>query len=378
MHHLDLDSIISPCYVIDRTAIEANLQLINRVRSQTGARVLLALKGFALWRLFGLIGKYLDGTAASSLYEAQLAKEHFGPHAHLYAPAYREDQFGQLMQLVDHINFNSLSQWKQFRDRVTNVASGIRINPEISRVKAPLYDPTGPCSHMGVTSEQLKKSEPELDGITGLHFHALCQSGADDLEKILYTVEQKFGRFLDRFNWINFGGGHLITDQGYDIQRLVELISRFQDRHNLTVYLEPSEAVVLNAGVLVATVLDLVHNEIDIAILDTSATAHMPDVLEMPYRPRVTAAAGPGQKPHTYRLAGLTCLAGDVIGDYSFDHHLRVGDRLVFEDMAQYTMVKNTNFNGVNLPSIAIHDSIAGQTQVVRQFGYEDYKNRLS
>ena len=378
MHRLDLDAVASPCYVVDRAAIEANLQLIDRVRSQTGARVLLALKGFALWRLFDLVSKYLDGAAASSLHEAQLAKETFGPHVHLYAPAYRDDQFEQLMQLVDHVNFNSFSQWKRFRDRVATVQSGIRINPEISQVKAPLYDPTGPCSHMGVTCEQFEKDEPELDGITGLHFHALCQSGAGALEKILDAVEQKFGRFLDRFDWMNFGGGHLITDQGYDVQRLIDLISHFQDRYHLTVYLEPSEAVALNAGVLVATVLDLVHNQIDIAILDTSATAHMPDVLEMPYRPRVTGAAAPLQKPHTYRLAGLTCLAGDVIGDYSFDRPLRVGDRVVFEDMAHYTMVKNTNFNGVNLPSIAIHDSTAGQTQVVRQFGYEDYKNRLS
>ena len=378
MHRLDLDAITSPCYVVDRVALEANLQLIDRVRTDSGAQVLLALKGFALWRLFDLARNYLDGAAASSLHEAQLAREALGPHVHLYAPAYRDDQFEQLMQLVEHVNFNSFSQWKRFRDRVGDVRPGIRINPEISQVKAPLYDPTGPRSHMGVTCEQFERHESDLDGVSGLHFHALCQSGADALEKILDAVEHKFGRFLDRFDWINFGGGHLITDEGYDTQRLIELISGFQDRHRLTVYLEPSEAVALNAGVLVATVLDLVHNEIDIAILDTSATAHMPDVLEMPYTPRVTGAAGPGKKPHTYRLAGLTCLAGDVIGDYSFDRPLCVGDRLVFEDMAQYTMVKNTSFNGVNLPAIAIHDSSTGKTEMVRRFGYEDYKNRLS
>ncbi|MAG17437.1 MAG: carboxynorspermidine decarboxylase [Phycisphaerae bacterium] len=376
--NLDAHAIPSPCYVIDEAVIQRNCELIADAAKRCDAQVLLALKGFAAWRLFPLIRKYLAGVAASSLNEAKLGAEHFGKQVHVYSPAYRDDEIDELLALADHISLNSLSQWDRYRTHVTSagIACALRINPQHSEVHTAIYDPCAPGSRLGMTADQL--GDTPLDGITGLHVHTLCESNADALHRVVATFENKFARQLKQVSWVNLGGGHHITCDDYDVDLLVRIVSALRDKHNVAVYLEPGEAIALNAGVLVATVLDITHNELDIAILDTSAAAHMPDVLEMPYRPNVIGTGAPGEKPYTYRLAGLTCLAGDVIGDYSFDRPLHAGDKLVFTDMAHYTMVKNTAFNGVNLPAIAIHNSVAGDTRIVRTFGYEDYKTRLS
>ena len=385
--NIDPIHIPTPCYVCDEGELERNLKILDSVQRRTGCRILLALKGFALFALFPLIRKYLSGVSASSLDEARLGAEAFGREVHLCAPAYRESEFDRLLGYCTHIVFNSFSQWKRFRSKAlagdNRMECGIRINPEHSEVETTLYDPCQPFSRLGVTRKNFQ--DHELDGITGLHFHTLCERDATSLERTLQAVEKKFGAFLRKtgpkinrkIKWINFGGGHHITRDGYDIELLCRLILDFRKRYSMDVYLEPGEAVALNAGVLVATVIDITHNEMDIAILDTSAAAHMPDVLEMPYRPEVTGAGKPGEYPYTYRLGGMTCLAGDIIGDYSFPEKLTVGTKLVFQDMAHYTMVKNTTFNGVRLPSIAIRDK-TGQVRVVREFQYEDYRSRLS
>ncbi len=378
---LDLASLPTPCYVVDRQALARNLEILARVRDRAGCRILMALKGFAMFSLFGLVLDHLDGLAASSLDECRLAFEEGGRgELHLYAPAYRPEEFPELARMADHIVFNSFSQWQRYRQAVARagrpVSCGIRINPEHREVATAIYDPCAPHSRLGVTRDQFR---PELlHGIDGLHFHTLCELGADALARTLAAVEEKFGPWLGRMQWVNFGGGHHITRPDYDRDLLVDCVRRFQDRYGVRVYLEPGEAIALDAGVLVARVLDVVHNGMDIAILDTSAAAHMPDVLEMPYRPEIAGGGRPGEYPHTYRLGGLTCLAGDVIGDYSFPVPLAIGQPLVFLDMAHYTMVKNTTFNGVRLPSIAVHDAAAGRTTVIRRFGYEDYRGRLS
>ncbi|MAE67486.1 MAG: carboxynorspermidine decarboxylase [Phycisphaeraceae bacterium] len=365
----------SPCYVIDEAALERNLAVIERLQEETGARVLLALKGFAAWALFPRMRRVLRGVAASSLNEARLGRE-FGGEVHVCAPAYRDDEFDELVKLCDHVTFNSLGQWHRFRERLTDVQTGLRINPKHSEVRVALYDPCAPSSRLGVTSAEC--AAQSLDGIEGMHLHTLCGLGADALERTLDVTERRFGRWLGRLRWVNLGGGHRLTAPGYDLARLTSLIERWRCRFDVDILLEPGEAVAFECGVLVTTVLDVVHRDPDVAILDTSASAHMPDVLEMPYRPPVTGSGEPGEKPHLYRLAGVTCLAGDVIGDYAFDEPLRPGDRVVFEDMAHYTMVKNTTFNGVGLPAIAVRDAATGATRVVRQFGYEDYRGRLS
>jgi carboxynorspermidine decarboxylase len=378
---VDLDCITTPCYVMDEGKLESNLAVLDRVQRETGARILLALKGFAMFSTFPIIRRVLHGTAASSLHEARLGAEEFGREVHVYAPAYRADEFGELLTYAHHMVFNSFAQWRQFRPAVRAgarpVRCGIRINPRHSEVKVPLYDPCAPGSRLGVTRDGFDGQD--LAGLTGLHFHTLCELNSDALERTLAVVESQFGEFLNGMEWVNFGGGHHISRPDYDVDRLCRVIDAFRRRFpRLDVYLEPGEAVALNTGVLVASVLDVVHNALDIAILDTSAAAHMPDVLEMPYRPQIAGAAAPGEKPYTYRLGGLTCLAGDVIGDYAFDARLKPGDKLVFLDMAHYTMVKNNTFNGVGLPSIAIHRPGTGELRVVRRFGYEDYRNRLS
>ena len=382
----------TPCYILDETAFERNLEIIDSVQDQTGCKILLALKGFAAWSLFPQIRRHLSGVAASSLHEARLGFEEFGGEVHVTAPAYREEEFGELLGYADHIVFNSFSQWRRFRPKVAEgkndgeeVCCGIRVNPEHREVKVPIYDPCGPNSRLGTTYRNFRDAvgdggadgDDPLAGISGLHFHNLCELGADSLKRTLVVFEEKFGEYLDGMEWVNFGGGHHITRPGYEIDLLCETINDFKKRRSLEVYLEPGEAVALNAGVLVASVLDVVDNGMKIAILDTSAAAHMPDVLEMPYRPEVLGAALPGESPHVYRLWGMTCLAGDVIGDYSFSRSLEVGDRIVFLDMAHYTMVKNNAFNGMRLPTIAIRNPF-GETRIVRKFGYEDYKNRLS
>lgn len=378
--NIPFSGIPTPCYVVDEEALRRNLEILAEVQDRADCTIILALKGFAMWSAFPIVKKYLRGTTASSVNEARLGREEFGGEVHVYAPAYADHEIPELVRLADHITFNSFSQWNRFKRVVQSspkrVSCGLRINPEHSEVKVALYDPCAPCSRLGMTRAHFEGES--LEGLEGLHFHTLCELNSDSLERTLKVVEQKFGPFIRRMKWINFGGGHHISRADYDVELLVRLVSSFRKRYEVQVYLEPGEAVALNTGVLVASVLDTFHHGMDIAILDTSATAHMPDVLEMPYRPQIVGAAMPNEKKYTYRLGGLTCLAGDVIGDYSFDEPLKEGDRLVFLDMAHYTMVKNTAFNGVPLPSIALHDPLTGQTRVVRRFGYEDYKGRLS
>jgi len=369
----------TPCYIVDRALLRKNLEKLKTVQDMTGCKILMAQKAFAMWSVSDLIGEYLWGTAVSSLFEAMLGREEFGGEVHLCAPGLRDDEFEMYMRLCDHIVFNSLSQWRHFRGRIEtsdrSISCGLRINPMHSEVKTAMYDPCAAGSRMGVLPEQLKGQS--LEGLNGLHFHTLCELNSDALERTLAAVEKHFWQYLPEAEWVNFGGGHHITRDDYDIDLLCDLINDFSRRYEVQVYLEPGEAVALNAGVLVSSVLDIVHNDVDIAILDTSAATHMPDVLEMPYRPVVEGAAEPGEYRHTYRLAGPSCLAGDVIGDYSFKRPLKRGDRLVFGDMAHYTMVKNTMFNGIRLPDIVIRDEDGG-CHVQRQFGYEDFKSRLS
>lgn len=378
--NLDLKKIPTPCFVVDDGVLKKNLRILDSVQERTGCKIILALKAFAMFCLFPIIRKTLCGAAVSSLNEARLGREEFDGEVHVCAPAYKDSEFNELMKLADHITFNSFSQWQRFRPRVVRhtgqVRCGIRINPEHSEVKVPLYDSCRRYSRLGVTFDQFRGQN--LEGITGLHFHNLCELNADALERTLRVVEDKFGETIRTMEWINFGGGHHITRADYDIDKLCNLIIDFKKRYDVGVILEPGEAVVLNAGVLVVSVLDIVQNEMAIAILDTSAAAHMPDVLEMPYCPEIANAGQPGKHRYTYRLGGLTCLAGDVIGDYSFSEPLEVGSKLMFLDMAHYSMVKANTFNGVPLPAIAIHHAETGELCVVRKFGYEDYKNRLS
>ncbi|MFC1815336.1 carboxynorspermidine decarboxylase [Thermodesulfobacteriota bacterium] len=376
---IDIQNLPTPCYVCDETALERNLKILDSVQKRTGCKIIMALKGFAMFSVFDLIREYLYGTSASSLDEARLGFEAFGQEVHVCAPAYPEHQFEELLSYSDHIVFNSFSQWDRFKSLVRKsdqqVLCGLRVNPEHSEVKVPFYDPCGPYSRLGVTRANFQKQD--LKGITGLHFHTLCELNADSLKRTLSVFEQKFGDFLTDMRWVNFGGGHHITRKDYDVDLLCRLVAEFKNRHSVQVYLEPGEAIALNAGVLVTSVLDIIHNKMAIAILDTSAAAHMPDVLEMPYRPEVFGAGQPGEYSYTYRLGGLTCLAGDIIGDYSFPEPLQIGSKLMFMDMAHYTMVKNNTFNGLRLPSIAISD-VAGNLRIVRQFHYEDYRGRLS
>jgi carboxynorspermidine decarboxylase len=375
-----VEEIETPAYVVDLGALRHNLEILADVQRRAGCKILLALKGFALWPVFPLVREHLSGATASSPHEARLAREELGGEVHAYAPAYREADVRELCGLVDHLVFNSPTQWARLRPLAAaqnpSVSCGIRVNPEHSEVKVPLYDPCAAGSRLGATAASLRGAE--LPGLDGLHFHTLCELGADALARTLPAVEARFGELLRRVSWVNMGGGHHITRLDYDRDLLVELVRGFADRHGVDVYLEPGEAIAIETGALVASVLDLARNgEVEIAILDTSATAHMPDVLEMPYRPRIVGGGEPGEHPYTYRLGGLTCLAGDVIGDWSFPEPLRIGQKLVFLDMAHYTMVKNTTFNGVRLPSIATWDPETRDLRVQRRFGYEDYKGRL-
>jgi carboxynorspermidine decarboxylase len=374
---IDVAGVETPAYIVDLGRLRSNLAILGDVQAQSGCKILLALKGFAMWSVFPVVGEYLTGIAASSPHEARLGREQLGKEVHAYAPAYSEDDIRELLTLVDHVVFNSFGQWQRFRSMMGGVACGMRVNPQHSEVPVPLYDPCAAGSRLGVTRDQFR---PELmEGLSGLHFHTLCELGSDALERTLAVVEEKFDAELRRVQWVNFGGGHHITRPDYDVARLIRIVKDFRARRGVEVYLEPGEAIAINTGVLVSSVLDLTENSgIRIAILDTSATAHMPDVLEMPYRPVIVGAGRPGEHAHDYRLGGLTCLAGDVIGDYSFPRPLAVGDKLVFADMAHYTMVKNTTFNGVRLPDIAVHDPATRTIEVVRRFDYPDYKNRLS
>ena len=375
---MDTRTIDTPCYVCNEARLIHNLELLDRLQKRTGCVVLLALKAFAMFSTFPLMRRYIAGTAASSLNEARLGSEEFGGHVHLCAPAYKDSEFDQLLALCDHIVFNSFSQWRHFKPRVQAMADkarcGIRVNPEHSEVETPIYDPCAPSSRLGVRRADFEAES--LDGISGLHFHALCGHDADALARMLGAFERKFGEFLPTMDWVNFGGGHHITRDDYDFDGLCATIDDFKERHDVEVYLEPGEGIVMNAGVLVASVLDVLPN--GTVILDASASAHMPDVLEMPYRVDIQGAGEPGELDYTYWLGGPTCMAGDVFGQYSFAQPLEVGTKLVFEDMAPYTMVKNTMFNGVPLPDIAIEEADSGRIRLIRRFEYADYRERLS
>ena len=378
--HLNLDRVPTPCFVLDEAALKRNLSVLASVQDRTGCKILLALKGFAMFSVFPLIRKTLFGVCASSPHEARLGREEFGREVHTFAAAYSDKDIRQILAVSDHVVFNSFAQWERFRPMVRAsdrpVSCGIRVNPAHSEVEIPIYDPCAPCSRLGVLREQFEGQS--LEGIAGLHFHTLCEKNSDALERTLERFEDQFKEYIPQMKWINFGGGHHITRPDYDVDRLCRLVSDFKSKYGKVVYLEPGEAVALNAGYLVGSVLDIVHNEMDIAILDTSAATHMPDVLEMPYRPDIIGAGQPGEKSHTYRLAGLSCLAGDIIGDYSFDRPLAPGEKLVFCDMAHYSMVKTNTFNGIQLPSIAIYQPETDNFSIIREFGYGDFKGRLS
>ncbi len=378
--NIDITGLPSPCYLVDERLLVKNLEVLNSVQERTGCSILLALKGFSMFSTFPLVGKYLKGVTSSSLFEARLGREKMNKEVHVYAPAYVDSEFDELLEYVDHIVFNSFDQLKRFKSRVQGVTSkkidiGIRVNPEYSEIETPLYDPCYNNSRMGVTLANFRPED--LDGVDGIHFHTMCEQNSDTLERTIKVVDEKFGPYIKQMKWLNFGGGHHITREDYDLDTLVRCIQYFQDKYGVQVYLEPGEAIALNTGYLVATVLDTMKNGMDIAILDTSAECHMPDVLAMPYRPNIIGAGKPGEYEHTYRLGGLTCLAGDIIGDYSFKEPLKPGDKLVFCDMAHYTMVKNHMFNGVNLPAIASYNDEEG-IKVIRQFSYEDFSSRLS
>jgi len=367
----------TPCYIVDEELLIKNLKILDAVQRRTGCHILLAQKAFSMFSLYPLIGKYLSGTTASGLFEARLGYEEMGKENHVFSTAYLENEFDEMVSLCDHIIFNSFNQWVKYKDQALAAgrSCGMRINPECSTQEHAIYDPCAPGSRMGVTVKQFK---PELlEGLEGLHFHTLCEQNADALEATLKAVEDQFGCYLHQMKWLNFGGGHHITRKDYDVEKLIACIKHIQGKYKVKVYLEPGEAVALDTGFLVSTVLDIVDNGIKNAILDASAACHMPDVLEMPYRPEIIRVGLAGEKSFTYRLGGATCLAGDIMGDYSFDRQLKIGDRLVFCDMAIYSMVKNNTFNGMNLPSIAIFTE-AKKIQIVKQFGYEDFKNRLS
>ena len=375
------DQVETPCYLINEGLIKKNCEILDSVQQRAGVKILLALKAFAMWSTFPLIRQYLHGVCASGAIEARLGREEFGREVHTCAPAYSDADMDEVIRYSDHIIFNSLYQWKKYRDRIKRSGQGIdiglRVNPGHSEVEVALYNPCIPSARFGIKPEELEGVD--LASIDGLHFHALCEQNADVLVRVLASFEKKFGRYIPRMKWINFGGGHHITRTDYQIDSLCNLITDFRKQYNdIMVYLEPGEAVVLNAGVLVTTVLDIVENDMSIAILDASAETHMPDVLAMPYRPNIIGASKPGELPHTYRLGGITCLAGDVIGDYSFSGPLERGDRLVLLDMALYSFVKNTTFNGIRLPSLILYNPYNSSVRVVRRFGYEDYKNRLS
>ncbi len=376
---IDISKLPSPAYLVDERLLKKNLETLNYVQEKSGAKILLAQKGFSMHALYPLVGQYLHGVTSSSLFEARLGFEEMGKEVHVYAPAYMDREFDELLGYTDHIVFNSFDQWNRFKDRVQNagkpISCGIRVNPEYSEIEVPLYDPCYNFSRMGVTLPNFRPDE--LEGIEGLHFHTMCEQNSDTLERTLKVVEEKFGQYLHGMKWLNFGGGHHITRADYDLEKLIACIIHMKETYNVEIYLEPGEAVALNTGYLVATVLDTMHNGMDIAILDTSAECHMPDVLAMPYRPNIIGSGQPGEFAHTYRLGGMTCLAGDIIGDYSFPEPLKYGDKLIFLDMAHYSMVKNHMFNGVNLPAIASYNEEEG-LKVIREFEYNDFSGRLS
>ena len=407
--NFDATRVPSPCYVIDQTVLERNLQILQRVEQESGAKVLLALKAFSMFHQAPLIRQYLSGSCASGLHEALLAHQEFGGHfsgadrreVHVVSPAFKSQEMTELLSFADHLVFNSFNQWRRFKDEVLTakasrpeLSCGLRINPMLPQGAAEIYDPCASGSRLGITAQTFKQQAPtveDLQGISGLHFHTLCEQGFEPLARTLDAIEEQFYDYLPAMQWVNFGGGHHITHPDYDVHALIQRIIAFQNKYDLQVYLEPGEAIAIHSGVLVCEVLDIGVNQMDLAILDTSATCHMPDTLEMPYRAEIllgtdtsdstenqARAAAAGDKKYTYRLGGQTCLAGDVMGDYSFDSPLRIGQRLMFDDMAHYTMVKMTTFNGIPLPSIALWNSKTDELEMVKQFYYQDFRERLS
>lgn len=406
----DATRVPSPCFVVDEVAVEKNLKILNRVQQESGAKVLLALKAFSMFSLAPLVTKYLSGTCASGLHEALLGYEEFGgketgedkKEVHVFSAAFTEPDLKELLTFSDHVVFNSFNQWQRFQPLITEAKSkraaqeqsidfGLRINPMHSEGAAEIYDPCAAGSRLGIPLEAFQQHAPTPEalveqGISGLHFHTLCEQLFEPLDRTLTAVEEQFGEYLHKMEWVNFGGGHHITHPDYDVDKLIARVKAFQQKYDVQVYLEPGEAIAIHTGVLVSEVLDLGHNQMDLAILDTSATCHMPDTLEMPYRAdiftvngdEIDVAAEQNKKPHSYRLGGQTCLAGDVMGDYSFDQPLEIGQRLMFDDMSHYTMVKTSTFNGIGLPAIAIWNSATDAVQVVKEFGYQDFKQRLS
>lgn len=385
-----ISELATPCYVIDEGRLTDNLKILNGVMQRTGAKILLAQKAFSAFCEYPLIGRYLSGTTASGLYEARLAHEEMGKENHVFCPAFLPEEMDELVEICDHIVFNSVSQYLYHLPKIQAakskkkmpISAGLRINPECSTQEGhEIYDPCGAGSRLGITRAELDRAIAnglDLSQIDGFHFHTLCEQNSDDLEKTLDAVEAKFGDLLYNLKWLNMGGGHHITRADYDIAKLEECITHMQEKYDLEIYLEPGEAVALNAGYLETTVLDIVQNgDVKILILDTSAACHMPDVLEMPYRPPLKNSGEAGEKKYTYRLSSCTCLAGDVIGDYSFDREIQIGDRLTFCDMAIYSMVKNNTFNGIPLPGIAVMKE-DGDCEMIRTFGYEDFKGRLA
>ena len=383
---VDYSKIPSPCFVLEEELLRNNLKLIDSVQKSAGCKIILALKGFSMYSVFPIVKEYLNGATASSLNEIKLINDFMGYQAHTYMPAYLDQEFSEVLERSSHITFNSLNQWERFKSRVEDfkvnnpdhsLSCGIRVNPQYSEVATDMYNPCVPGSRLGVTRDKLTDILPE--GIDGIHFHTLCENGSDTLERTLEALEARFGDLLHQAKWLNMGGGHLMTREGYDIEKLIVLIKAIKEKYKLDVILEPGSAIAWRTGNLVTTVLDVMDSQgIEVAILDTSFAAHMPDTLEMPYKPVISNAYhdAVSGKP-TYRMGGMTCLAGDFIGDYSFNAPLEIGDQVIFEDMIHYTMVKTTTFNGVNLPSIGMVDS-KGVFKLIRTFGYESFKDRLS
>lgn len=370
----------SPCFVIEEERFRKNLSLIRHVSEESGAEIILAFKGFAMWGVFDILKEYVSGAAASSLHEARLCFEEIGSKAHIYCPVFKDKEFPEILRYSSHISFNSIGQYKKFypllKRSSSAISTGLRINPEYSEISQGLYNPCSPGSRLGVTSDAIKNGLPE--GIEGLHFHVLFENDSLVLEKVLQVVGEKFGKFFPYLKWINMGGGHLITGKDYDTGHLIKVLKRFRERSGLKIILEPGSAFAWQTGELVATVEDIVENRgIRTAILDVSFTAHMPDCLEMPYKPGILGSVEPGEGKPVYRMGGNSCLSGDFVGDWAFEKELKPGDRIIFLDMIHYTMVKTTTFNGVQHPSIGIWTK-EEKFKRLRKFGYEDYKGRLS
>lgn len=377
--NIDVSELNTPCYITDETLLKKNGEILKSIQDKTGCKILLAQKAFSMFKTYPILRPYLAGTTASGLYEAKLGYEEMGGEVHIFSPAFSKKDMLEICRISDHIVFNSFNQWNLHKETIKNcgrsISCGIRVNPEYAEVETDLYNPCITGSRMGTLASDF--SDDAFEGLEGIHFHTMCEQDSHVLERTLPHVIEKFDHYLKKCKWVNFGGGHHITKSGYDILCLIRCIKEIKNRYDVQVYIEPGEAVALNAGFLVASVLDIVHNGIDIAILDASAACHMPDVLEMPYRPNIINSGMPNEKKYTYRLAGNTCLAGDVIGDYSFDKPLKPGDKLIFCDMAIYSMVKNNTFNGIPLPDIVLrHEN--GTMELVKRFSYEDFKGRLS